>query len=113
MPDIRAKFYVAEITRYPGDTGGKVVLRVVTRGAINASFASATPTGTIEMHVSNPDAYRRFSDACDRKAEFYIDFTEATPQAGDGHRFVASPAGHYNGDRCAECSGTESEHKTK
>lgn len=110
MADVRGKFFPAEITEYPGGAGGKVVMRAVSRGAINASFSAATPSGTIEMHVSNPDAFAKFQDACRRKAEYYVDFIEATPQVGDGHAFVKSPDGHYNGDRCAECGGEKSAH---
>lgn len=110
MAGVRGKFFPAEVTEYPGGGGGKVVFRAVTRGAINASFASATPSGTIEMHVSNPDAFATFQDGVRRKVEYYVDFTECTPQAGDGHKFVETPAGHYNGDRCAECGGEKAKH---
>lgn len=61
---VRAKFYVAEFTRYatgasrPGYADpapfGKVVLRPVTRGEENKEWASATPSGQFEMTVNGP-----------------------------------------------------------
>ncbi len=113
MSDIRAKFFVAEISRFPGPaetSGGKVRCSPVTRGSVNASFASATPGGTIELTVQNPAALARFDDWRERRREFYVDFTEYTPEAGDGHAFKPTPEGHYNAGRCVECSGTEGEH---
>lgn len=110
MVDVRGKFFPAEVTEYPGGEGGKVIFRAVSRGAVNASFSKATPSGTIEMHVSNPDAFAKFQDGVRRKVEYYVDFTEATPQAGDGHTFVVSPEGHYTHPRCAECGGEKASH---
>ena len=110
MPDIRAKFFVAEITKYPGSDRAKVVCRAVTRGAVNASFASATPSGELILQVDNPAAVARYDDWMARKREFYLDSTEYTPVVGDGHKFVPSPEGHYNHDRCSECGGARGEH---
>lgn len=113
MPDVRAKFYVTEITRFPGpidSSGGRVICAPVSRGAVNRSFASATPTGRIELTITNPAALATYDDWRERRREFYVDFTEYTPEVGDGHAFVATPAGHYNGDRCAECGGERDKH---
>lgn len=68
---IRAKFNVAEITEYGNGGGTKVVLMPVTTGSEeNKAFWQWTPSGRIEMHISNPDAKFEFG-------EYYIDFTKA------------------------------------
>lgn len=109
MTDVRGKFFVAEATHYGAGGGGQIVLRAVSRGAVNRSFSEATPSGEIKMHVSNVPAFERFHDAIGK--EFYVDFTEYTPTADDGHEYVETGANHYNSGRCVECGATEGEHK--
>lgn len=110
MADIRAKFYVAEVTRYPG-THGKVVCRAVSRGAVNRSFSAATPTGEITLTITNPDALEVYDQWRIAGREFYVDFTEYTPQPGDGHAFVLTEGDeHYNRGKCVECGAAEEDH---
>lgn len=114
MPDIRAKMFVSACTITSGGTAetGSVSLQAVTRGAVNRSFSSATPSGKIDMHISNPVAFAFFRDRIGR--EFYVDFTEYHPVAGDGHKFVATvsdgPNKHYNEGRCVDCGQDEAAH---
>lgn len=113
MPDVRAKFYVAELTRFPGpaeSAGGRVVCRPVSRGAVNASFAAASPSGELSLTVTNPRALAVYDDWRERRREFYLDFTEYTPTFDDGHEFVAAPEGHYTGSGCAECGARTEDH---
>lgn len=71
MKTIRAKFNVAEITKYGNAGGTKIVLLpVMSNSEENKAFWEYTPNGKIEMHVSNPDAQFEFG-------EYYIDFTKA------------------------------------
>ena len=58
---VQAKFYVAETTKFSNEWG-KVVLRPVTRGEANKDWAAATPSGTIEMSITNPPALKWFED---------------------------------------------------
>jgi len=60
MSTIKAKFYVATITRHASATMsgyaepvplGEVVLRPVVRGEENKEWASATPSGELRMTV--------------------------------------------------------------
>ena len=51
MSVVRAKFFVSEI-RFTS-WGGGVTLQAVCRGEDNKEWASATPTGTITMGISN------------------------------------------------------------
>lgn len=57
---VRAKMYLESKsqTRH----GGKVNLRVVTRGEDNKKWAAATPYGTMELSISNEAALASFSE---------------------------------------------------
>lgn len=72
MAKVRSKFNVAEITRYGNGGGTKVVLLPVIGGdnEENKSFWQNTPSGRIELHISNPNA--KFD-----LGEYYVDFTKA------------------------------------
>lgn len=108
MSDVRAKFFVSEVVR-SAHGGNRVIMSPATRGAVNASFASATPSGRIELTVQNEAAFVVYAENVGR--EFYVDFTLYHPEVDDGHKFIASPEGHYNHPRCAECGGLEEAHK--
>jgi hypothetical protein len=70
---VRAKFYVESVTPYTDDAT-TVLLRAVTSGSEeNKSFWKYTPSGTIQMTISNPNAAAEFEDG----QEYYIDFTLA------------------------------------
>ena len=107
---VRGKFYVAKVELFPGQTGGAVTLNAVTRGARNASWSAATPSGEIRMHISNPAAHKWFMDLLQKSntPEVFVDFGEA-PKAdpGDGHRYappedVTEPT-DYRYNKCADC----------
>lgn len=68
---VRAKFNVAEITKYGNAGGTRVVLHPVQGGSDeNKAFWQWTPSGSIELNLSNPDAVFEFG-------EYYVDFTKA------------------------------------
>lgn len=111
---VRAKFYVSGI--HIESWGANIELTAVSRGARNADWSSATPSGSIKLTVTNPAAIAQYVAALRHKGgpEFFVDFTHAPiawPE--DGHRFVPSPEGHYNHPRCAECGQPEDEHAKK
>lgn len=58
MSAITLRFYVSEMTLGPGDppTSAKVVLLPAYAQGANAEWASATPSGRIDLVVNNPDA---------------------------------------------------------
>jgi len=67
---VRAKFNVAEITRYGNGGGGKITLYPVIGNSIeNKEFWKYTPSGKIELHIDNPHAFEEFDFG-----EYYIDF---------------------------------------
>lgn len=68
---IRAKFNVAEITKYGNGGGAKVTLLPVTGGSEeNKEFWKYTPNGKIELSIDNPDAEFELG-------EYFVDFTKA------------------------------------
>lgn len=68
---VRVKFNVAEITKFGNGGGTKILLFPVMSGSEeNKSFWQHTPSGQIELHISNPDVEFELG-------EYYIDFTKA------------------------------------
>ena len=108
---IRGKFYLSGINLH--SYGAEIEFAAVSRGARNAEWASATPSGSIKLNVNNMDAVDELVKALKHKGgpEFFVDFTHA-PLAWpeDGHEFVPTRPGHYNHPRCAECAQPEDEH---
>ena len=74
---VRAKFNVSFVTDY--GTYKKVELNAVyshDRNSEDNQFSSATPSGKLEMMVSNPDA----ADFLKPGKSYYLDFTECPEQ---------------------------------
>lgn len=74
---VRAKFFVSEVAKTT--YGGRIRLQVVSRGQDNKEWASATPSGHIEMTIRNDHAIAQFEPG----DEFYVDFTSA-PKGEEG-----------------------------
>lgn len=112
MSTVRAKFNIKSIELTPGNQGGKIVLQAVSRGDRNADWAAATPSGTIEMYVNNPDGFAWFLDRLQaqrevgRYPEVFVDFSDSVDGwVGDGHKFREAevPSGHYVSGSCGAC----------
>lgn len=73
MSEVRAKFYCSTVT--PNEYGGtNVVLYPVTASSEeNARFFNATPSGKVELVISEGMAA---ANAFKPGAEYYVDFTE-------------------------------------
>lgn len=119
---VRGKFFVAEVRKRPGK-GGVVQLSAASRGARNATWASASPSGTIELTINNPDAFAFFEQILDGAGvdkhgyshypEVFVDFTPCYDgYPGDGHDFELAdvPEGHYCHGKCAACGQPEGDH---
>lgn len=80
-PEVRAKFYVHEVTEYQGG-GKKVVLNAMYDDGLpeNKRFNKASPSGTLEVWIDNPPAAAKFTPG----KRFYLDFTEAPDSPGFG-----------------------------
>lgn len=74
---VRAKFFVQSVTHT--SSGGSVKLSAVCRGEDNKTWASYTPSGTIDLMTINQDALDQFKPG----DEFYVDFT-AAPKDQEG-----------------------------
>lgn len=60
---VKAKFNVAEIAEYGNGGGTKVTLfPVMGNNEENKSFWENTPSGKIEIHITNPDAKFEFGE---------------------------------------------------
>ncbi|GAB1358558.1 hypothetical protein MASR1M31_03360 [Porphyromonadaceae bacterium] len=71
---VKAKFNVAELTKYGNGGGGKVVLMpVVGNTDENQEFWKYTPAGQLEMVIDNPEAFNEFEEM----GEFYLTIERA------------------------------------
>lgn len=108
---VRAKFFVQSVSAYA--TGnGSVVLAPATRGSENKQWASATPSGKIELTINNPKAWEWYRDHLSE--EVYVDFSLVPENLTDPakHRFVEeTDQSHYNRGRCVHCSMEPAAHK--
>jgi hypothetical protein len=60
---VQARFYVTELTYSAHDPeAAKLKLSAVVRGPENAAWSKATPSGNIEMYVTNAAAVQFFRD---------------------------------------------------
>lgn len=80
---VAARFYVTNVD-YPAHnpTEAKIRLQPVVRGPENAAWSKATPSGSIEMYVSNEDAVDWFRQAQLDRADVAITFDRA-PETED------------------------------
>ena len=76
MSGVTARFFVASITRFAGDHG-TVTLNAATRGEENRAWASATPSGKIELSITNPDALAWFEEQRVARTDIALTFTVA------------------------------------
>lgn len=60
---IKAKFNVSSITEF-GNDGGKLVklLPVINSNEDNKEWSQYTPSGSLELHITNPDAVIEFGE---------------------------------------------------
>jgi hypothetical protein len=73
---VRAKAYVASLTRRAWNEGGvEVEFAAATKGDENKAWALATPSLTFKLTIKNPIAADVFDLALGK--EFYIDITPA------------------------------------
>jgi hypothetical protein len=58
LAGIRGKMFIQEVKMTAGQPqGGSVTFGVVSRGAENASWAAATPSGSMTLYINNPLAF--------------------------------------------------------
>lgn len=111
MSGVKSKFYVSEVAEQPGVPGGRVTLQACSRGARNAEWASATPSGTMTMQINNQPAFDYFvglknAAKTGYQPEVFITVETASDGfPGDGHLFEEAdvPENHYGAGKCAAC----------
>lgn len=83
MSGVVAKFYVSKVDRHEGaPTASGVHMGAVCRGKENAGWASATPSGHIDLGILNDKATDYFEEG----AEYLVTFKRVDkPEPGDGH----------------------------
>lgn len=74
MADVRGKFKVTKITHHHGyGQNAEVTLSAVYTGSPeDNTYAAATPSGTIQMTITNPAAIEKLPLG----ESFYVDFTQ-------------------------------------
>lgn len=105
---VKAKFYVQSAEHNTGadpeNMQGSVKLAPVCRGAVNAQWSSATPSGSMQMYITNPPAFRWFHDRIGK--EVSISIVEAS-QDPDTHAFVEpdpiAANSSWMADTCGDC----------
>lgn len=71
---LRAKFQCSSINKSPDDSSAVVHLSAVTTGsADNETWSKYTPSGQLQMTISNPAAAEQFEQG----KEYFIDITPA------------------------------------
>lgn len=79
---ITARFYVAEMTRRAYDPSHVTVrLQPAYKDGRNAAWTKATPSGSIELQVNNPDAAAWFAERFDARRDLHITFGDVTDDA--------------------------------
>lgn len=70
---ILAKFKVGSVTNFGNNNEGVNMSPVIGDSNENKSFSLYTPSGKIEMHITNPEAIGFFQPS----KEYYVEFKEA------------------------------------
>lgn len=70
---ILAKFKVGSVTDFGNNNEGVAMTPVISGSEENKSFSMYTPSGKIEMHISNPEACKVFLPG----EEWYVEFRKA------------------------------------
>lgn len=73
MKTILAKFKVGSVTDFGNNNEGVNMSPVTSGSEENKSFSMYTPSGKIEMHITNPEAIGFFKPS----KEYYVEFREA------------------------------------
>lgn len=70
---VKAKFQVQLITKHQGGAQTVSMAPVIGGSDENKSWSQYTPSGKLEMYITNPDAYNQFEPG----DEFYVTLEKA------------------------------------
>lgn len=73
---VRAKFFVNAIEQYaaPADSGSVKLIANNSKEGDNKDWSLYTPSGSIQMMITNPPAFDFFRQALKDKSAIYVDF---------------------------------------
>jgi len=73
---VRAKFFVNAIEQYaaPADSGSVKLCANNSKEGDNKDWSMYTPSGSIQMMITNPSAFEFFKQALKDKSAVYVDF---------------------------------------
>jgi hypothetical protein len=73
---VRAKFFVNAIEMYsaPADSGSVKLLATNQKDGDNTDWSKWTPSGSVQMMITNPTAFEFFKDAMKGNKPIYLDF---------------------------------------
>jgi len=73
---VRAKFYVSSVELYssPSDSGSVKLVAGNDKEGDNTDWSKWTPSGSIQMMITNPPAFQFFKDAMHSGKRIYVDF---------------------------------------
>lgn len=111
----KAKFYVEHVEMFAHNKGksGKVHLRAVSRGAENAMWASASPSGSMEMYVANPAGFQWFVDRLGEEISLTMTSALNDPATHSFEGLAEEDLPHAIGSEptCVHCGKPEREHR--
>lgn len=75
---VRAKFHITSIELFSSPSGSGTVKLTAgnDKEGDNIDWSKYTPSGSIQMMITNPDAFKVFMDAFNARKRFYVDFSE-------------------------------------
>ena len=78
---VRAKFFINSVELFSSPPGSGTVKLVAsnTKEGDNKDWSQWTPAGSIQMTVTNPEAFKVFMDHFHSKQGFYVDFNPIEP----------------------------------
>lgn len=82
MSTVTARFYVAEMTSRAKQANATIVLLPAYANGANAEWATATPSGRIELQVNNPAANEVFGEWLAEGLDLHITMTPVAEMEG-------------------------------
>ena len=73
---IRAKFFVTSVELFasPADSGSVKLTATNKKDGDNTDWSKWTPSGSVQMYITNPSAFEFFKDAMNGNKTIYVDF---------------------------------------
>lgn len=75
--NVRAKFHVSSVELFssPSDSGTVKMVAGNDKEGDNTDWSKWTPSGSVQLHITNPIAFQFFKDAMQSNKRIYVDFS--------------------------------------